>query len=133
MSFVNYINTNTQSNGFISALNTNTRIAILFENDRYIAMRFPTMHIKLPPNPLRAEWCASDNVPVAAVFHSTAYYPNHTDKASALYFDFDFEPIAGFFAACTPLQGFLSSTLNCLHDTECLQLLLKYFPSLNRV
>ena len=40
--------------------------------------------------------------------------------------------VKGFFAACTPLEALLQSTLDCLYDTDCLQLLTEYFPSINQ-
>ncbi|CAF1313697.1 unnamed protein product [Adineta ricciae] len=40
--------------------------------------------------------------------------------------------IKGFFGGCTPFQALLHSTLDCLYDIECIHLLIKYFPNLNR-
>jgi hypothetical protein len=37
------------------------------------------------------------------------------------------------FAACTPLEALLESTLDCLYDIQCLQLLTDYFPDLEPV
>ncbi|UJR06780.1 hypothetical protein I4U23_011067 [Adineta vaga] len=50
-----------------------------------------------------------------------------------IYHDPNEVPVVGFFSSCTPFEGFLSSTLNCLHDNKCLELLLKYFPFHNRI
>lgn len=41
--------------------------------------------------------------------------------------------VDGFFGGCYPLDGLLGSTLECLYDIKCLQLLKDYFPSLNQV
>ncbi|CAF0815426.1 unnamed protein product [Adineta steineri] len=41
--------------------------------------------------------------------------------------------VSGFFAACTPLKALLQSTLDCLYEIECLQLLSDYFPPLNHM
>ncbi|CAF4167289.1 unnamed protein product, partial [Adineta steineri] len=41
--------------------------------------------------------------------------------------------IEGFFAGCTPLEGLLESTLDCLYDMKCVQLLIDNFPTLNRL
>lgn len=38
-----------------------------------------------------------------------------------------------FFAACTPLEGLLQSTLDCLYDIQCINLLINYFPNINEV
>lgn len=43
------------------------------------------------------------------------------------------EVVNGFFGACTPLEALLPSTLDCLYEIECLQLLIKYFPTLDHV
>ena len=40
--------------------------------------------------------------------------------------------VKGFFAACTPLEALLKSTLDCLYDIHCLKLLPEYFPSMNQ-
>ncbi|CAF0815388.1 unnamed protein product [Adineta steineri] len=39
--------------------------------------------------------------------------------------------VSGFFAAYTPLEALLQSTLDCLYEIKCLQLLSGYFPALN--
>lgn len=44
-----------------------------------------------------------------------------------------FAMVRGFFAACTPLEALLPSTLDCLHEVKCLMLLHEYFPALNKV
>ncbi|CAF1633602.1 unnamed protein product, partial [Adineta steineri] len=41
--------------------------------------------------------------------------------------------VNGFFAACTPLEALLQSTLDCLYEIECLHLLSDYFPVLNHM
>jgi hypothetical protein len=41
--------------------------------------------------------------------------------------------VKGFFVGCNPLEGLLQSTLDCLYDIQCLQLLTEYFPNLKPV
>ncbi|UJR24406.1 hypothetical protein I4U23_005783 [Adineta vaga] len=41
-----------------------------------------------------------------------------------------FAIINGFFASCTTLEALLPSTLDCLYDINCIELLIEYFPSL---
>ncbi|CAF4048764.1 unnamed protein product [Adineta steineri] len=41
--------------------------------------------------------------------------------------------VDGFFGGCTPLESILQSTLDCLYDVACIQLLLNYFPALNQI
>ena len=40
--------------------------------------------------------------------------------------------VKGFFAACTPLEAILQSTLDCLYDIPCLLLLTEHFPSIRQ-
>jgi len=39
--------------------------------------------------------------------------------------------VNGFFAGCNPFEALLKSTLDCLYESDCLQLFNEYFPSLN--
>ncbi|UJR24328.1 hypothetical protein I4U23_027295 [Adineta vaga] len=121
MSYVDYINTTTQSNNFISALNTNTKIETKLDvMNRYVGSK-----------QLQTGVCGrTDNIFMEAVFYATQSSPNFTSLPS--YNLPNYEPIIGFSAACTPFEGFLRSTLDCLHDKECIQLLMKYFPSITR-
>ncbi|CAF1281000.1 unnamed protein product [Adineta steineri] len=41
-------------------------------------------------------------------------------------------PLEGFFAGCTPVEGLLVNTLDCLYDIKCVELLIDYFPTLNQ-
>lgn len=41
--------------------------------------------------------------------------------------------VNGFFTGCTSLESLLPSTLDCLYDIKCLEILLEYFPTLNQV
>ncbi|CAF1265964.1 unnamed protein product [Adineta ricciae] len=50
----------------------------------------------------------------------------------------DFEPdisalVDGFFSGCTPLDGILQSTFDCLYNLTCLQVLADYFPDLYQI
>ncbi|CAF4284217.1 unnamed protein product, partial [Adineta steineri] len=40
--------------------------------------------------------------------------------------------VDGFFSACTPLDGLLVSTLDCLYSSTCLKNFADYFPDLNQ-
>ncbi|UJR38749.1 hypothetical protein I4U23_031414 [Adineta vaga] len=61
---------------------------------------------------------------------------------SPIYFSLlSFEPpflapitiVNGFFASCTTLEALLPSTLDCLYDINCIELLIEYFPSLSQL
>ncbi len=77
--------------------------------------------------------CGNANPTSPAGFFSTStakYIGAHTPWAIPTT---NSEVVNGFFGGCTPLEALLPSTLDCLYDTECLQLLIKYFPALSQV
>ncbi|CAF4424984.1 unnamed protein product, partial [Adineta steineri] len=39
--------------------------------------------------------------------------------------------VDGFLSGCTPFDGLLTSTLDCLYSNKCLEQLTDYFPNLN--
>jgi hypothetical protein len=41
--------------------------------------------------------------------------------------------VGGFFGGLMPMDVLLVSTLDCLYDLTCLELLLNYFPAVNQV
>ena len=41
--------------------------------------------------------------------------------------------VNGFFTGCSPFEALLKSTLDCLYEIDCLILLNKHFPSLQKV
>ncbi|CAF4207669.1 unnamed protein product [Adineta steineri] len=41
--------------------------------------------------------------------------------------------VDGFFGGCFPLDAVLASTLDCLYNVQCLEILFNYFPALNQV
>ena len=41
--------------------------------------------------------------------------------------------VKGFFTGCMPFESLLHTTLDCLYEIDCLQLLNNHFPSLNQV
>jgi hypothetical protein len=59
-----------------------------------------------------------------------SHYQNHVDWSIP-------EPnsivVKGFYGECTPLEALLHSTLDCLYDIQCLELLIDYFPALKKV
>ncbi|CAF0943549.1 unnamed protein product [Adineta steineri] len=40
--------------------------------------------------------------------------------------------VDGFFGGCFPLDAVLASTLDCLYNVQCLEILFNYFPALNQ-
>ncbi|CAF1309564.1 unnamed protein product, partial [Adineta ricciae] len=132
MSYVNYINTTSQSNNFISALNTNIKIKTIFDvTERYIAEKYASTYVQSIQS--RAELsCDSENVFMGAVFYSTQSPLNPTASLLSVNDPPSYESIIGFSAACTPFESFLRSTLDCLHDKECIELLITYIPSITQ-
>ncbi|UJR18319.1 hypothetical protein I4U23_005221 [Adineta vaga] len=77
--------------------------------------------------------CSTKTVVTAATLSSIDYesFPSRHR--------FDMKPmpnsniVNGFFTGCTPIEALLQSTLNCLYETKCLQLLLDYFLILQQI
>ncbi|CAF1442062.1 unnamed protein product [Adineta ricciae] len=131
MSYVDYINTTTQSNNYISALNTNTKIITeLHPMKKYIAKKYASYYVL--KQSIHGAPCGGPDVFMEAVFYATQ---SPADLKRTLVTAYDLpsnKPIIGFSAACTPFEGFLRSTLDCLSDEECIQLLIEYIPSITQ-
>ncbi|CAF1500936.1 unnamed protein product [Adineta steineri] len=79
-----------------------------------------------------------------AGFYSISYL-NYWDDNYNSYFSYVSNPgylfsvltasanASGFFGGCYPLNALLESTLDCLYDDSCLEVLPDYFPALNQV
>ncbi len=136
ISFLNYLRITTQANYLISALNTNAAMIIeQFGNEYYFYGFSP---IYAPYNSYSAETdivsgCGNANPTPAAILRQ---YPPEFIYFTITYWylpDPGTPMVKGFFGGCTPLESLLPSTLDCLYDIICLQLLIDYFPSLNQV
>ncbi|CAF1018049.1 unnamed protein product [Adineta steineri] len=129
--FLNYLRTTIRENYLVSALNTNLIMKICpdcFDVVRPLA--FPVMYNSTnggfvscnqgnPTSVATLNPLLNDSVTLERIrkFESM---PNSTI-------------VSGFFAACTPLEALLQSTLDCLYEIECLHLLFGYFPALNHM
>ncbi len=142
ISYLTYLRRNTQSNYFISALNTNALIIIVNNGSHYIVERKQTMFLDLSNlwdllDFLNFEFsqCGIENPISAAIFDFVSGQLDPESHSSWLKPDSDSDSkfISGFNVTCTPLEGLLESTLDCLYDVECLQLLVDNFPGLNQV
>ncbi|CAF4078850.1 unnamed protein product, partial [Adineta steineri] len=127
--FLSYLRTTIRGNYLVSALNTN------------LIAEIPT------------DWNRSDIISFSVGYRSTngSVFCNRENPTSAATLNpllndymtreriqtFESMPnstiVSGFFAACTPLEALLQSTLDCLYEIECLQLLSGYFPALNHM
>ncbi|CAF4078323.1 unnamed protein product [Adineta steineri] len=132
ISFLNYYRTNTQADYHISALNTNLLIiASVFADSSDVKLwRSPiTRYFGESPGGT----CEKDNPMVTTTF---VLYPREwftIEMRQQLIQWHGFTYMQGFFAGCTPLEGLLESTLDCLYDIKCVELLIDYFPTLNQL
>jgi hypothetical protein len=136
VSFLNYLRISIRANFLVSALNTN----LLINHNWGITNFIYSSEIYYGSGSLfdgsyfsDSSGCGGSNPTSPAIFSSlinvtpgdiyalwTPPEPNSTF-------------ISGFFEGCTALEALLQSSLDCLYDTECLQLMVDYFPALNQV
>ena len=134
ISFIDYFRIVTRANYFISSLNTN--VALRTYNDyvsgELLLWILEAVYFPYKPQAQYQEFspCSSDN-PITPIGFFT-----DTESTDGFYYETWELPVPnstivnGFFASCTPLEGLLNSTFDCLYETSCLQLLTEYFPSL---
>jgi hypothetical protein len=132
ISFLNYLRITSQANYLVSALNTNLVIAIGGGGDQYLFYRFPTTYSPYAMSVYQIS-CDNENPTSAASFESFFYTPNYLYHMNWMEPAENSKIVSGFFGGCTPLEALLRSTLDCLYDITCLQLLIEYFPALNQV
>ncbi|CAF0767197.1 unnamed protein product [Adineta steineri] len=138
---LNFLQIITQSNSFISALNTNVAVKIQINNGLPQINVNPSMYVdKNASTPWAAVWgspCSFKHATVPSGFYSLSEYESVMNHRYWPYYPPYFEPIAsstvdGFFGGCTPLDAILSSTLDCLYNISCLEIFINYFPGLNQ-
>lgn len=133
----------TQSNGWISALNTNVQVKLYdIVVDYYAVGLFLTTYFseETNPNPV-SETTDCDMVKAVAPsgFYSASYYnlgfqSTYWPNQISLYDQIRPNAMVnGFYTSCTALEGLLASTLDCLYNATCLWLLANYFPGMNQV
>ncbi|CAF1437934.1 unnamed protein product [Adineta steineri] len=138
--FLNYSRINMRSNYLISALNTNLysrtegvggTYEIWAKEITYHAFRGNTPGDRHPR-------CGETNLYEKSLFYTLINNPdgvvhlhNFIDDESEQAKEKGFNS-SGFYAACTPLEAILLSTLDCLYQIECLQVLNKYFPNITK-
>ncbi|CAF1042277.1 unnamed protein product [Adineta steineri] len=141
LSPLNFLQIITQSNFYISALNTNVAVEITINNGLLQINANPTMYIdKNAPNIVASVHdspCYFQHYTVPSGFYSLSEYESVMNHRYWPYYPPTFEPIAssavdGFFGGCTPLDALLSSTLDCLYNISCLEIFTNYFPGLNQ-
>jgi hypothetical protein len=146
ISFLKYLIITNRANYLISALNTNAIIAMHLKSDKsYYLSETWTAYIYHTNNLLELglKSCEGINRTQPAVFLSIL---NNTDSLVHRYWNGKRIPesetiddiskatnVSGFFGGCIPLDALLPSTLDCLYDIKCIELLINYFPGLNQV
>lgn len=135
ISLIDYFRIVTQSNNFVSSLNTNARLYILWEDPSIYNIAYFAQYTHDFYTYMEGEAIS------CGIVHSTApavLYLSPTDEHYEMGYLW-LEPtqyatfVDGFYAGCSPFEALLKSTLHCLYEVDCLQLLNDYFPSLNQV
>ena len=135
-SILNFVQLIFRSNGLVSGLNTNAIVYI--DNNIEVVS---TKYLKKTSSAFDDRYgssCAYENPTAPAGFYSvsaldSAYY-HQSWPETPLYFEPNASAMVdGFFGGCTSLDALLASTLDCLDNIECLEILLDYFPILNNV
>lgn len=138
VSFLNYLRITSDTNYFVSALNTNLLIIILPQGSTRtsvpVSKKVSFSATRESEN--RADLniqCGIANPTVTAGFF-TNFYSISASARLMLYEPEQYSSVVdGFFGGCTAFEALLHSTLDCLYHTDCLKLLFKYFPNLNQV
>ncbi|CAF1413100.1 unnamed protein product [Adineta steineri] len=127
--FLDYFRSTIQGNYLISALNTNLIVELRsYLMAHPVPLLYSTKYTLTPDSKLS---CSRDNPTSAATLSPVL------SESESSYLNINFKDlsnstiVSGFFAGCTPLEALLRSTLDCLYEIECLELLFDYFPRLN--
>ncbi|CAF4079112.1 unnamed protein product, partial [Adineta steineri] len=137
--FLNYSRINMRSNYLISALNTNLIIGTVKNGTKYKIHATSVHYTKSDKNLFYHRILCGDENPHDKSYFLTMinatrdrdyilwfpFYDSHVPKEDGFY-------SSGFYAACTPLEAILLSTLDCLYQMKCLQVLNKYFPNITK-
>jgi hypothetical protein len=137
-SFLNYLRITTRANYLVSSLNTNFLVQALTNNDYIYIVGGMVVY---------GSWSETGEDISSYTSCSTGNPTSSTSLLSDSNPDTEYvtkrlrweEPppnfllVNGFFAACTPLEALLQSTLDCLYNINCLQLLSDDFSHLNQV
>lgn len=133
MSFLDYLRITTQANRLVTALNTNFLIITMYTSN-YKNIHVASRQVSYTPssygrNSTQLLYCGVDN-PVDVVTFSDTSLEGDADLLDDWNTDYPgAEEVDGFFTGCTPLEALLQSTLDCLYEVQCLQLISKNFPA----
>ncbi|CAF1079605.1 unnamed protein product [Adineta ricciae] len=130
MTFLNYLQNTNNKHFFVSALNTN--FIILTFGDLNHTSLFG-LEVSYLINYTPGEKCSETVVIMNATLNRLL--PELMDEGirSKMVLLPNSTIVNGFFTACTPVEALLQSTLDCLYEIHCLQLLFSYFPKLTQI
>ncbi|CAF0713036.1 unnamed protein product [Adineta steineri] len=138
-SFLQFVQVMYRSNALVSAFGTNAVVQI-GTYKVYITSTFqvnPNTSLGLVLNALS---CTERTMVVPALFYAQPFDTTVFDHINwPIYYTGGSAhtkisgSVNGFFGGCFPLDSILNSTLDCLYNFQCLQILFDYFPALNQV
>lgn len=133
ISFLNYLRVYIRSNYLVSSLNTNLILSTALNLNQY---KISQLQVQYTANTTTGTTnadtllCGNDNpiLPVGFLNYTSTSSIYVFDRSKFISSQGNIPIVKGFFVGCTPLESILSSTLDCLYNTECIQLLSDYFP-----
>ncbi|CAF4149603.1 unnamed protein product, partial [Adineta steineri] len=127
--FLNYLRTTVRENYLVSALNTNLITGISSNSNNMVRVAAFPVHYKSASKNI--VYCNQNN-PISAATLNPLFNGSVILERIR---EFESMPnstiVSGFFAACTPLEALLQSTLDCLYEIECSIIVLLLFNSLS--
>jgi len=137
ISFFNYLRIYIRSNYFVSSLNTNFVLSTFFEKGQYVIHQIQTQyepHVDLGRSKIRRTlFCGTDDIQMSVGFFPIQTTTNVYSRATWIKPTPNISTVNGFYAGCLPLEAILLSTLDCLYQQQCIQLLIDSFPNLTQV
>ncbi|CAF3959134.1 unnamed protein product, partial [Adineta steineri] len=142
-SIVKLLQITTQSNSIVSALNTNAYVVTDLSNAQipYIhpySTQFYNENSSYQLNFFGQTCNVVSGIAFSGFYSLSMYDSTNNHLQWPLYYPYLPNKIIpnvtvdGFFSACTPLDGLLVSTLDCLYSKTCLKNFADYFPDLNQ-
>ncbi|CAF1091478.1 unnamed protein product [Adineta steineri] len=125
ITYLDYLKNTIQTNYLISALNTNLIIKTKRWGEFIATATDPVWRVF---DSYTSKACNKEIVLANATFSQVIYELIDAQSRRSLNQRPNSTTVNGFFIGCTPLEALLESTLDCLYQTECLQLLIDYFP-----
>ncbi|CAF1388030.1 unnamed protein product [Adineta steineri] len=131
-SSLNFMQIITQSNSLISALNTNAQLLITTEDLSILTMDGNQI-LLLAVKPTVYYRKNMPNVLYSVPYDLRDIYDNYWPDTPLSFISSNISGVVdGFLSGCTPFDGLLTSTLDCLYSNKCLEQLINYFPNLNQ-